>query len=254
MSMQPVTGCGVFLTSSDSVHIARASSAAVGAELGQMRASGVRWAAIWLRSYDGRRLPDDDAERAAGRLRAHDIDVAVWTFPHPDDAQKAGAQIGRISTAVTARLAILDVEDPDGKGPIRWEPSEMDTLHASAADANSSVIAVTSYPGRVGHSMPWAHMAFGVGMPQCYGTADDEAATMDALAKWQKAHGTVIPITSVRTPGREEPTTPAQFRARLDRIAPPGTRAWAAWSWALLRDRTEHLEALRAHAASLGLP
>lgn len=250
-------GCGVFLTSADTVRIGRTLSRDIHAdrEVSNMRAAGIEWATIWLLSYDGRKLRDEHAEMAAGRLRQYGIRPSVWTFPAPDDARAAGEQLGRVAKLIGADIAIGDVEDPDGaRGPMDWEPDQTRALFETTIDGidERTMVAVTSYPHRRGFGLPWDAMVYGVAMPQLYGTADDAETTRALIAKWREAHGAraVIPVTSLRTPGRKEATTPEQFRARLEAITAPGVDAFAMWSWSLLRTMPKHREALGAFLAA----
>ena len=257
MSPLSVVGAGTFLTSGDTVRLARQSSLPALAEIAEMHACGLRWACIWVRSYDGRALDDDDAARVATRLRTGGVEASGWTFPHPDHAARAGEQLARVSRLVRAQLAILDYEDPDGKGPIDWSDEQVDTCSDLVVDGvdEHTLPAITSYPMRRGFGLPWTRpsMKIGAGMPQIYETADDPAAARAALERWREAHGLLIPVTSLRTPGRKESTSPEQFAQRLETIAPEGTPAWGTWCWTLLRSMPEHRAALLEHARRRGL-
>lgn len=94
--------------------------------------------------------------RVAERLRRHDVVPAVWSFPPPSSAARAAAHLGTVATAIRSPLAILDVEDPDGKrGPMDWEPVDARELVDVTIDSitEHTMIGVTSYPGRAGHGL-----------------------------------------------------------------------------------------------------
>lgn len=252
----PVRGLGVFLTSGDCAKLDARDGAA--AELADMIASGLRWAAIWCESFDGRRIDLERAERVADRLRAAGLEVATWTFPAPtpQSARVAALHIAAVSRTVRSRLAILDMEDPDGaRGEADWTDDEADTLVRTTIDGitERTMLAVSSYPLRKGHGMPWGRMVAGVGVPQIYGTADDPKRAREALDLWRTAHGVVIPATSLRSPGaQDENVPPEQLARRLDTVAGAGVDAAALWSWALLRRSEAHQARVSAWARARG--
>lgn len=246
----PVRGLGVFLASGD---VARLSGPT--GDPAAMLDAGLRWAAIWVESYDGRRASLATVHRVAERLRAAGIEPAVWTFPAPHAARRAGAHLAACASAIGAPLAILDVEDPDGaRGPMDWEPADARALVDTAIDGitERTMLAVSSYPLRRGHGMPWGRMRAGVGVPQVYGTADDPARAREALALWREAHGVVVPATSLRSPGAQGANVPPdRLAARLDAIA-GDVDAAALWSWALLRGSAAHQRRVAAWVSARG--
>jgi hypothetical protein len=233
-------GVGVFLASGDVARMA-ANPAKLGHEAELLLDARVRWVAIWCESPDGapRRASLATVQRVADGLRGFGLGVSVWSFPRPGEAARAGQHLGRIATAIGAELAILDVEDPDGRaGPMDWEPEHARMLVDATIEelTERTMLAVTSYPGRIGHGLPWGELAAGVGMPQVYGTADRPQTAEAAVRTWREVHGAVIPITSLRSPGAQSwNVPPAQLRARMSAIAIDGVSAVALWSWALLR-------------------
>ena len=247
----PVRGLGVFLASGD---VARLSGPT--GDPAAMLDAGLRWAAIWVESYDGRRASLATVQRVAERLRGVGIEPAVWTFPAPAAAQRAGAYLAACASAIGAPLAILDVEDPDGvRGPMTWSRDDARALIDTTIDGltERTMLAVSSYPGRRGHGLPWHELVAGVGMPQIYGTADSPQSAAAAVRSWRDAHGVVIPATSLRSPGAQDrDVPPEQLVRRLDAITPDGIDAAALWSWALLRGSAAHQRRLAAWVSARG--
>ncbi|AKF06094.1 hypothetical protein [Sandaracinus amylolyticus] len=244
-------GVGVFLASGDVARMA-ASPMKLGREAELLVAARARWVAIWVESPDGapRRASLATVQRVADGLRGFGLGVSVWSFPRPGEAARAGQHLGRIATAIGAELAILDVEDPDGaRGPLDWEADHARMLVDATIEElrERTMLAVTSYPGRVGHGLPWGELAAGIGMPQVYGTADRPQSAAAAVRSWRDVHGAVIPITSLRSPGAQHANVDAaQLRARMSAIALEDVTAIALWSWALLRVSLEHRAAVAA--------
>lgn len=246
----PVRGLGVFLASGD---VARCSSSAAIVATGKLvRELGARWALIWCESYDGRTADPSRVARIGQEFRAQGIDPGVWSFPHHRRAAAAGARLAAIARRLRAPLAVGDLEDHDGpKGPARWSAADARAFRSALIDGigENTTPAVTSYPGRTGHGMPWEAMEWGIAMPQCYATADAPALTERAIERARDAHGAVIPVTSLRSPGEPQSITPARLSARLDAVAVDGIDAVALWSLALVRDSREHREAVARWAS-----
>jgi hypothetical protein len=241
-------GLGCFLTS--------ATRSLSQREARLIRASGFRWAAIWCESFDGRRATAAEVTALAAALCAAGVEPIVWTFPAPEHAAEAAAHVVACALAMGARLIVVDVEDPDGaRGPMDWSASSVGVLLGGIA-ASGVEIAVTSYPGRRGFGLPWEAMRAPIGMPQIYGTADDPRRARERREEWRAAHGSVTPVTSVRTPGKpEDRLDGARLRARLDAVCLDASGACVVdgacvWSWSLLT--AEHRRACREWAAARG--
>lgn len=250
----PVRGAGVFLSSGDVARLGRDVQPLD--ELGDIVDTGLRWAAIWVESFDGRRASLVTVQRVAERLRRHEVVPALWSFPAPSSAARAAAHLGMVATAIRSPLAILDIEDPDGKsGPMDWEPVDARGLVDVTIDSitEHTMIGVTSYPGRAGHGLPWGELVVGVGMPQIYGTADSPARARAAVESWLNAHSACVPITSLRSPGAQSANIPpAQLAKRLDAIAIELVDAAGLWSWALMRASAAHRRAVAGWIAARG--
>lgn len=251
---------GIFLTSGDVARWRSAEKAA--ADLDLLARARVRHASIWCASYDGRRATLATVQRTAALLRSRGIVPHVWAFPSPRDARAIGEHLAACARSIGAPLAICDVEDPDGRGPLDWSDDDADAFLGATVDGvtEATMVAVSSYPYRRGHGLPWERLEVGAGSPQIYSVADEPAKAHAAREDWRAVHGLVIPATSLSTPGTGGAIIPAaQIVRRLDAVArDPRTGvlvvdAVLLWSSTLLRlAGRAHVEAISAWCEGVG--
>lgn len=179
-----ISGVGLFLNSAD---MQETPSTIVS----NLKASGAKWAALWVESPDGRKVSPSTLKEVRIACQDAGIDVWVWAFPDsrtPEVSAKWLAECAELCVGV-----ILDIELPfKGK-----KAAAVRYIQALKSQLDSvSLVAFTSYP--FGHpTLPWKEFEqyAQIGMPQLYTSAEKQSNVERAYTHY-KGYRTIVPIVA----------------------------------------------------------
>lgn len=149
-------GIGFFLNSSDTKELANNSNSF---SMSILRASKVKWSALWIESPDGRKISKKDLELAIKALLKKNIKPVLWTFPSIENLKQSNNWIEECCNILATQtnnqetLIILDIEAPF-KGKEKNAKQFVEYLQKLKTSNPNIIFGFTSYP--FGHTtLPW---------------------------------------------------------------------------------------------------